>query len=296
MPVTPIFYSDEYVLSEASFDTTRKARWVADSLRARPIAGVQLEAPEPLTEADLLDVHDVAYVTAVRTGTPAWLASSNGFTWDPGLWRMVLASNGGAVAAALRALQTGGVAGSLSSGLHHARRSGGAGFCTFNGLALAAKRALAAGARSILILDLDAHCGGGTADILADEPGVVQIDIAVSAFDRYRPRDGWSLDVIGDAAAYLPTLRRRLDDLDATEFDLVIYNAGMDPFERCSIGGLSGLTRDVLAERETTVFDWCRSNRLPAAFVLAGGYVNAGFTQQELVDLHRLTIAAATRP
>ncbi len=289
----PVFYSDAYVLAEHAFDTTRKARWVAQSLRDRPIAGIALETPTPLTEADVLACHDPEYVAAVRTGEPGSLASSNGFAWDGGLWDMVLASNGGAVAAALRALETGAVAGSLSSGLHHARRSTGAGFCTFNGLALAARRALDAGARSVLIVDLDAHCGGGTAQILADEPRVTTLDIAVVAFDRYRPSDPSSLDLVVDPAAYLPTLRRRLDALHSGAFDLVLYNAGMDPFERCFIGGLSGMTRDLLAERETTLFRWCRAHRLPVAFVLAGGYVNSGFTQSELVDLHRLTMSAA---
>src|SRR2546429_582741 len=82
---------------------------------------------------------------AVETGLPRDLAESQGFVWGLGLWPMVLASNGGAVAAALAALQEG-VAGSLSSGLHHARRGSGAGFCTFNGLVIAARAALAAGA------------------------------------------------------------------------------------------------------------------------------------------------------
>ena len=80
---------------------------------------------------------------------------------------MVLSSNGGAVAAGLAALEHG-VAGSLSSGLHHARREKGAGFCTFNGLVIAAREALTAGARSVLILDFDAHCGGGTR---SNDPG-----------------------------------------------------------------------------------------------------------------------------
>src|SRR6185369_4139490 len=109
-------------------------------------------------------------------------AESQGFSWDPGLWRMVLASNGGVVAAARAALQDG-VAGSLSSGLHHARHERGAGFCTFNGLALAARAALDAGAGSVLILDLDAHCGGGTTSLIEREPRIWQSDVSVSGLD-----------------------------------------------------------------------------------------------------------------
>ena len=292
---TPVFYSAAYTLAGYVFDTTRKSRWVAESLEARPIPGIVLEAPAPVTAADLASVHDRAYVEAVRTGEPAGLAESNGFSWDPGLYPMACASTGGAVAAALRALEAGRNAGSLSSGLHHAKRSRGDGFCTFNGLALAARAALGAGARGVLVIDLDAHCGGGTAEILGGDPRVAQLDIAVSAFDHYREPDGFTLDVVRDADDYLPTLRRRLADLDPGAFDLVLYNAGMDPFERCGIGGLRGITRGLLAEREETVFSWCRAADLPVAFVLAGGYANSGFSEDELVDLHRLTLEAAAR-
>ena len=86
-----LYYSPAYVLSEHEFDTTRKSRWVAKSLAERPIAGVRLVEPVPLAEAAVAAVHDPAYVTAVRTGEPGWLAGSNGFAWDPGLWSMVLA-------------------------------------------------------------------------------------------------------------------------------------------------------------------------------------------------------------
>ena len=66
-----------------AFDTTRKARWVAESLGARPIAGVVLETPAPVTVDDLAAVHDRMYVDAVRTSNPPELAESSGLTWDP---------------------------------------------------------------------------------------------------------------------------------------------------------------------------------------------------------------------
>jgi acetoin utilization deacetylase AcuC-like enzyme len=97
---------------------------------------------------------------------------------------MVTSSNGGAVSAGLNALERG-VAGSLSSGLHHARRETGVGYCTFNGLVIAAREALAAGASSVLILDFDAHCGGGTASLIAEDEHVWQVDVAVNSFDYY---------------------------------------------------------------------------------------------------------------
>jgi len=293
-PLT-IFYSDGYVLSTVDFDTTRKAKWVAESLALDPIAGVTLKAPAPLTARELLLAHDPDYVAAVRDGTPGALAASNGLGWDAGLWPMTLASNGGVLAAARLARRERTVAGSLSSGLHHARRIRGSGFCTFNGLAVATRVSLEEGARAVLVIDLDAHCGGGTTSILGDDDRVRQLDIATSSFDHYAPRAPSTLDVIGAAADYLPTLRRRLAALTPGDFDLAIYNAGMDPFERCDIGGLPGVDAALIAERERTVFDWCRASGLPIAFVLAGGYTGPRLGQAELVSLHRLTIDAAAR-
>jgi len=291
----PVFYSPDYVLADHAFDTTRKAAWIADSLRERPIAGVRLIEPEALTAEQLAEVHDFAYVEAVRTGEPVGLAESQGFPWGDRLWRMVCATNGGAVAAAIAALNSQSAASSLSSGLHHAKRGHGDGYCTFNGLALATRAAQSAGASRILIIDLDAHCGGGTAELLGDDPGVHQLDVAVDSYDGYSPSRDWTLDVVYDAADYLSTIRRRLEELDlpAKAFDLVLYNAGMDPFERSAVGGLRGISAAFLAEREQLVFDWCRGNSLPVAFVLAGGYALGKKGQSELVELHRSTIAAA---
>ena len=291
-----IFYSPNYAGSGFAFDTTRKAKWVADSFATSPIHGIELIEPDALTEDQVVAVHDPAYVRAVRTGTPHGLAQSQGFSWDAGLWPMVLASNGGAAAAALAALEDG-VAGSLSSGLHHARHGNGAGFCTFNGLAIAAREALAAGVKSVLILDLDAHCGGGTASLIAGEPRIWQVDVSVDNYDWYCSTDRIQLDVIEESAKYLTTVHRSLGDLDrqGVDFDLCLYNAGMDPFEDCSTGGLRGITRDLLSNREQAVFEWCRRRKLPVAFVLAGGHVGPGLDQQGLVELHRLTLSWAAR-
>ena len=288
--MVPIYYSADYVRSEFHFDTTRKAAWIAASLVEDPIRGVVIREPIPLEMGELLDCHKKTYVDAVLGGYPVRLADSNGFPWDPGIWTMTTASNGGAVDATLAAFNNGGVAGSLSSGLHHAKRDHGDGFCTFNGLALAAKRILDLGG-DVLIVDLDAHCGGGTWDILKDEKRVSILDIAVSAYDVYTPdRKGVSLDLV-TASTYLGTLENRLKKAPTT--DMIIYNAGMDPFGGSSIGGSPGVDRYLLHDREEMVFAFAEERTTSISFVIAGGYVGNGLLPDDLVDLHRLTIKAA---
>lgn len=192
------------------------------------------------------------------------------------MWRAVTAAAGGVIAAS-RAARTDGVAGSLSSGLHHARYDRGRGFCSINGLALAARLALEEGAESVLILDLDAHCGGGTASLIAGRPRV------------------WQLDVVRDSGDYLPTVAKRLAALAsvAPRFDLCLYNACMDPHEDDESGGLAGVTTEMLAQREALVFGWCHRHKIPVAFVLAGGYTGAYLDPADLAALHRLTVQAA---
>jgi acetoin utilization deacetylase AcuC-like enzyme len=291
---TRVFYTPAYAGAAMSFETTRKSRWIATSLETSPIPGLRLSSHRSVTEAELLGVHDLAYVSAVRTGEPRRLAESQGFDWDPELWTMVLASNGGVLAAIDAALEDG-VSGALASGLHHARRDRGAGFCTFNGLALGVRHAQARGKRRILVLDLDAHCGGGTVSLIGDLPGVLHVDVSVSSYDDYTPTGEHKLDILRDAETYLPTVEKRLGELDKKPFDLCIYNAGMDPFEGCAIGGLRGVTRKILETRERLVFDWCRRRELPIAFVLAGGYLGDGLDEAGLVGLHRLTLEVAAR-
>jgi acetoin utilization deacetylase AcuC-like enzyme len=289
----PLFYSAAYVAAGHGFDTTRKARWLRDSLLDSPIPGFEWRAPEPLEAARLARVHDRPYVDAVRLGQPRELAQSQGFAWDRGLWASACAHTGGMVAAARAALERG-CAGSLSSGQHHARRDTGEGFCTFNGIALAALELADAGKR-VLIIDTDAHCAGGTHSLVEDEARVSQLDIAVSAFDDYAPAPGNTLDVIRSARAYLPTLRARLAEFArrAAPPDLCLYYAGMDPCEDCSTGGLAGIDEATLAARERLVFDWCRERALPIAFGLGGGYTGWRLTEEQLVGLHRLTLEAA---
>lgn len=288
-----IFYEPAYISSEHDFDTTRKSGWIADSLRLRPIPGVEVAAPQPLTQAQLLLAHTGEYVEAVRAGEPSSLAESQGFEWNPNTWGSAVASNGGVLSAA-RAALTDGVAGSLSSGLHHAKAGHGAAFCTFNGLVVAAKTLLAERAvSSVLIVDLDAHCGGGTAQLIADDPRIVQVDVSVDLFDCYDSTHNSTLVDVFCAEDYLPSIRSVLPT-DAA-FDLCLYNAGMDPHERCAIGGLDGIDADTLGGRDRLIFDWCHQRGIPAAFALAGGYIGSRLNREELVNLHRMTITEAAR-
>lgn len=292
-----LFYCDDYTASSKAFETTRKAHHIAQSLTDSPLPHIEIIAPSSLSEEDLRTIHGDTYIQAIKTGQPRALAGSNKLEWNAQIWKMVRASNGGIVQAALHSFREKVNSGSLSSGLHHAYPDHGSGYCTFNGLAIAAIKAHEAGARSILILDLDAHCGGGTYQCIKNFDYITHIDLSVCSYDQYKPDTPHILEIINDAKSYLPVIQQTLNTLSNKSFDLCIYNAGMDPFEKCREDGLAGVTAQILKRREEIVFSWCAENNIPTAFTIAGGYLpkdaDTEKDMHELTNLHRLTIEAA---
>ena len=283
-----VFYNDQYTACEHAFDTTRKSALIAASLLERRVRSVNITDPagsKKETEALLRRLHEREYLHAVKTGDNLALAQSQGFTWDEGVYTMALAHNTGLVAATDAVLLGGDHwAGTLSSGLHHASRSSGSGYCTFNGLAVAAQRAHDHGARRILVLDLDAHCGGGTYE-MTRHLDVVQIDVSTSSFDWWKP-DADDADSDLDFASpeqYLPRVQRALQRATRLgPWDFVLYNAGMDPFN-------TGVRAGMLRWRERLVAEWAARHGVPIVVTIAGGYTWGSVTMEQLVGLHRST-------
>lgn len=292
-----LFYDHQYFCEGFGIDTRVKSRFVIESLEKEPIPGVEVVAPTPATYGDLVSVHDPAYVEAILIGSPRTIADKNGLgTWIPDLATSVVSSTGGLICAVERALAMRTNTGSASSGLHHARFDHGNGFCTINGLVVGAKKALNLGARRVLILDLDAHCGGGTASLIDGVEGLEQVDVSVSSFDTYRPTSNSRL-IMSTGGTYLGDIRLALHGIGNPQtIDLLIYNAGMDPHEHCRIGGVAGITTEILKEREKTVFFWARELGIPVVYAFAGGYEGDRLTREGLVDLHRSTIEAGASP
>ena len=119
------------------------------------------------------------------------------------------------------------------------------------------------------------HQGDGTAEILADEPRAFTLSLhgernypvrkMVSDLDIALP------DGTGDAA-YLETLRDVLPTLSAqSAWDLVFYNAGVDPHKDDRLGRLA-LTDQGLRDRDRIVLDHFRERGVPVCGVIGGGY------------------------
>ena len=285
----PIFYNDSYVVPGGGLETVRKADEVAKRILDL-FPDINLVSPEPATVEQLLLAHTAEYIEAFLSGEPYDVASAALGEWSEEVVASVLASTGGVIAAALAALKSG-RAGSLSSGLHHAKSDHGAGFCTINGLAIAVLVALQNGAKSVGILDIDAHCGGGTFEILGDNPAIRIGDVSTSSFDSWRSgQERHKLEITTDPDTYLDVVAEMLEHIGSV--DLLLLNAGMDPADGGSAGSTRGFTSELLEAREQLVAEWCERTNTPVAFVLAGGYVGSGLTLGDVADLHMHTVAA----
>ncbi len=282
----------------------RKFQLVADAVRQLDFA--QLLKPDPITETDLLRVHDRAYVQAIQIGQPRELAESQKFPWSPAIYPSVLLTCGGVYAAANRAVSDG-IAASVCSGFHHASASHGEGFCTFNGLIVAIDRLRAEGKiKTACVLDMDLHYGNGTAQLLTARPYAYQLSIYGNDYwDNIPYRDVTTLhhqDGDNHHSAALPegcdrpTLLRIMSEnlpriLAGQKPDLLIYQAGADPFWNDPYSPLS-LDHDDLLERDRVVFDFAKKNAIPIAWVLAGGYTK---DVSLVVKVHTNTFLAANQ-
>jgi acetoin utilization deacetylase AcuC-like enzyme len=270
-----VFYSSDYVSSSGRIDTVKKSRWISKQIRRE---GGTLDQPRLMSAEDAKVLHDPYYVDDLFAVRKTSATQSALGSWDASLLKSIQASNGGVLSAVETALKEG-IAGSLSSGLHHANYDRGKGFCTINGLALGAIQAVKAG-KIVGILDVDAHCGGGTFDLLS-HPNVMSLgefysyDISSNDYDseNYDPSkvdpNRFVLLKHQKEPGYLQEVQRALDFFKSKNVNFLMHNAGMDSMTD------DDFSEETMEEREEMVADWCVANRVSCCWVLAGGYVSS---------------------
>ena len=270
-----------------------------------PIAWRTPPASGPDTHAAIERLHDSRYVHAVCSGEPRKLAESQGFRWSRGFAQSVLDIWEGQTAACGLAAAGASVVIHPISGAHHASVSHGSGFCTFNWL-VGVVPALPDDV-DVIVLDYDAHYGDGTVACLqacawANRVRVVDIfgtwrarGIATGGYDEDVTANGVFLGV-GNAEDYRFAVDRGEQMLATWTADtrargrrpIVVYQAGVDPYEHDRVGGIAGVTAAVLAKRDARVFASTRHLGVPIVVVLAGGY------SADCVPLHVTTLRTAT--
>ena len=296
--VIPIVHHPDYVAPAPARSGYQwnKNGLVRDLLRDSD-AALDWHVPEPMPRRWIEAAHDPEYVEEVIAArVPAVKERRIGFPVTPAVARRSQAVPGGTYLAARLALERG-YAANTAGGSHHALADTGAGYCVFNDLAIAAIRLVEEGTVGrVLIVDCDVHQGDGTAALTAGRPDIATYSIhAEKNFPARKARS--TLDVpladgVGDDE-YLATLEATLAPMiDGFGPDLILYQAGVDPFAGDRLGRLS-LTLDGLARRERLIARLALARGLPVASALGGGYGSDGMEVAARHVASILTLGAA---
>lgn len=266
-----VFYSPKQsVASLKSFSPSagKPEKLVAQWLERYPIEIVE---PRPVTLQDLGLAHDPSYVLdVIRCRRDNGFGNRSAEVADSLPW-----TSGSMVSAVQYVLAHGGVACSPTSGFHHAGYNFSQGYCTFNGLMVAALM-VRQQVNRVAILDCDYHYGNGTDDIIR------QLELGFVA--HYTT--GKSAQH-GDAERFLGELPSILEQLAG---DVLLYQAGADAHVWDPLGGW--MTSGQMRRRDRLVFDWCRGRGTPVVWNLAGGYQE---DFQSVLDLHHATLEECLR-
>ncbi len=250
-------------------------------------AGAEL-SPPPVTRALLEQAHEPAYLDDLESlrWTPRTQYSELPLSREI-VEAFALAASGTTQAARL-ALRHGAAA-HLGGGLHHAYAGHAEGFCYINDLAVAAHAVLAERlVQRVAVVDLDVHQGNGTANIFRDVPAV--FTLSVHQENNYpMPKEQSDLDVgLADGTGdedYLTALGPALERVWAFAPELVLYQAGADPYLEDQLGGLK-LTCEGMEARDRAVIEGCASRGIAIATTLGGGYARR---LEDTVRLHATT-------
>lgn len=284
-----VIYSPKYDVDYKGHVFNAKKFALAAELLSRDAALV--EPQEPARE-QLLLAHSEAWVAKCYTGelTPAEREALE-LPFAPGIAQAHRLAAGGTLLAARHALE-GGVGLHCGGGAHHARRERGEGYCAVNDLAVALLALKREGRiERAAVVDLDVHQGNGTAEILAGDPAF--FTFSMHQGDLFPvPKAKSSLDIelkagTGDVE-YYDRLGHALREVFAFKPQLVLYQAGVDVWEKDRLGGLK-LSEAGVRDRDHAVLDACRRNGVPVAVALGGGY---GPTPEDTARLHAATLKA----
>ena len=244
--------------------------------------------PYPCSFETLRKAHSEQYIhNVINKSLDQSTIKKIGFPLVDSIVQRSLIATGGTVLAAKLAVNQR-IACNTAGGSHHANFEGGAGYCVFNDVAVAAcyllERKLA---KKILIVDLDVHQGNGNADIFRDNKKVFTFSMhSKSNYPAKKSKSNLDveLDDNTEDIQYIKLLKFNLNQLNKESFDFVFYIAGVDIHFNDRLGKLK-ISDDGMRKRDEIVTENFFSKNIPLCGVLGGGY-NKDF--EKLIELHSI--------
>jgi len=269
-----------------------------DLLATGAIRETDVLEPAPAPRAELALVHTDAYLDDLFGLRHTYRTAASELPLSAGIVASYVLAAGGTTLAAREALRRG-AAINLGGGFHHAFADLASGFCYLNDLAIALRVLIRdAVITRAAVVDVDLHQGNGTARIFRDDPAVFTFSIHQEHLYPVKERSSLDIgldDFTGDEE-YLARLAGGLEHVWAHRPELVLVQAGADPFEDDQLGCLR-LTFDGLERRDRMVLEGCATRGIPFVVTLGGGYARR---LADLVRIHattcRVALALARHP
>jgi len=244
--------------------------------------------PYPCSVKTLKGAHSQTYISnIINKSLDQNGVKKIGFPLVDSVVKRSLVATGGTVLASKLALEYR-IACNTAGGSHHANFDGGAGYCVFNDVAVAANYLLNKGlVKKILIVDLDVHQGNGNSDIFGNNKNVFTFSMhSKSNYPAKKSKSDLDIELEDNTEdqKYIETLKDSIQLLNKQKFDFVFYIAGVDVHFNDRLGKLK-LSDDGIKKREEIVIGNFFSKKIPICGVLGGGY-NKNF--DKLVELHSI--------
>ncbi|MDR2143420.1 MAG: hypothetical protein LBP29_03520 [Treponema sp.] len=306
------------IIARADLERVHSADFIASLFGNMPAAGALAGSEESSTaDAGLSGLEKAllhAYELIDSQGRPCRYEPDKAVKPLTALFEAILAQVGGTYLACRLALASGaGFCYYLGGGMHHARYDSGSGFCLVNDIAVALRKIQAEGRAGLVwIIDVDAHKGDGTAELvrfarnraeLAQVPvrpgdcGEAPRILTLSAHMTH----GWPLDEEslaaaekgraplvpsdvdigidrGEEAAYVSRLAEGIAELETISGkkkpDLVLVVDGADPYEHDQLPSSAPLklSLEQCLARDNCIYRYVIDRNIPSAWIQAGGY------------------------
>ena len=285
-PIIKTFYSDKQVLENGGSSnyskSPKKPKLLLEYLKSRNlIENFELtDRFESYADEDFEIAHDPSYVEEFFSGKGR--CSSNALSWSPQFAESVRYTNASLYSAIKNAVTNPSeVSFSPTSGFHHARPSGGSGFCTFSGQVIASLKIYRELGLKGAYLDLDGHFGNSIEDsryYCKDLNSAVPLDFNINPV-------GTDEDYLADLGRWLSRLKHAIL---VGKIDYVVWCHGADSHEHDQLG--HQCSTEYWVGCSTLFWRWVKEidqelgRPLPVACALFGGYRDDDY--QSVLSLH----------
>lgn len=280
------FYDDRQVLAKDAYSNYSKSpvkpKLLLEYFEKKGLINHFLVSSDfvPYNREDFKIAHEAEYVRDFFKGRGR--CSSNGLSWSKQFANSVRYTNASLYAAIRNSIvNPSDVSFSPTSGFHHARPSGGSGFCTFSGQVIASLKIYDEFGMSGAYLDLDGHFGNSIEDsreFCKNLNSAIPIDFNINPI-------GTNSDYIADLAKWLERLKHAILN---GRIHYVVWCHGADSHADDNLG--HQCETEYWLACSTIFWKWVKEmdsllgRPLPVSCALFGGYRDDDYTS--VLSLH----------